>query len=78
MYPNIIHIRKPPKVYYEMNGGNFEKTPSAKELKFYCRKQPVEEKSERVREEGGPGQRSYDNERVFLHPSSVNFKEGGL
>eukprot|EP00946_MAST-07B_sp_MAST-7B-sp1_P000372 g372.t1 len=78
MYPNIIHIRKPPKVYYEMNGGNFEKTPSAKELKFYCRKQPAEEKSERVQKEHGPDQRSYDNERVFLHPSSVNFKEGGF
>jgi HrpA-like RNA helicase len=96
MYPNIIHIRKPPKVYYEMNGGNFEKTPTAKELKFYCRKGSAEEGGKNVGGGGGSGGgggggragggggavategRSYDNERVFLHPASVNFKEGGF
>lgn len=73
MYPNVLFIRKPPKTYYEMNGGNFERTPDAKELKFYC--QTSSSSSEANDEKSNS---NLIKERVFLHPSSVNFREGGF
>ena len=81
MFPNIIKVKKPPKAYYEMSGGNFEKTPEPRELKFFCK---IEGNAKPAMESdgmlsGGQNQaQQRSQERVFLHPSSVNFKEGGF
>ena len=84
MYPNILHIRKPQKKYYEVASGAIEKTPEARELRFYCKSESVagvaDTKAQNTADVNALGKikQASTRERVFLHPSSVNFSEGGF
>lgn len=88
LYPNILHIKKPERKYEQVDGGAFEKTPEARELKFVCLKNQVtmttNAKGEQVvampEPRIGHDGRTYhgpETSRVLLHPASVNSRQGG-
>ena len=80
MYPNVVRVQLPEKRYQEVNGGAFEKSSAAREIKLFCKMNDaeVEEKKKEVQEDPSKGSRNTMslNQRVFLHPSSALFKQG--
>ncbi|CEL93192.1 unnamed protein product [Vitrella brassicaformis CCMP3155] len=73
LYPNFAWVKNPPPKYQEGTSGTIRKAPSAKELKFYCR--PVDLNPSSKAPSPPP---ELPLNRVFIHPSSVNFHEGSF
>ena len=67
LYPNVIEIKKPPKRYEEGLHGSVVKVPEARELKFFTLAEEDDSSSADATR--------VSRERVFRHPSSVNFKQ---
>ena len=64
LYSNVIKALHPSQKYAAVQGGAVAVNPEAKKIKYFCHAGPAEEGCDPV-----------PRERVFLHPSSVNFRE---
>ena len=85
MYPNVARVQLPEKRYQEVSGGAFEKNQEAKAVKLFCKQSSAETTQDPAGgrgKESGPAQdtpkkkHEFDDQRVFLHPSSVLYKQG--
>ena len=70
LYPNVINVWKPVQKYNETSGGTVAADPEAKQLRFFI-------KDNNTDVSRGPSnyKGSTPKMRVFLHPSSINFKQ---
>jgi ATP-dependent RNA helicase DHX57 len=66
----LVKVRRPPEKYYDTAEGAVKKSGEAKELKFFIRVDSDESLTT------PDGQSSCQEERVFIHPSSMNFTQG--
>jgi ATP-dependent RNA helicase DHX57 len=66
----LVKVRRPPEKYHDTAEGAIKKSGEAKELKFFIRVESDESVST------PDGQSSCQEERVFIHPSSMNFTQG--
>jgi hypothetical protein len=64
LYPRVVKVVHPKTNYHAMAHGAVANSSTARELKLM------------VRSEGGDTDRYLGTDRVFLHPSSINFHEG--
>eukprot|EP00656_Telonema_subtile_P040587 TRINITY_DN45673_c0_g2_i1.p1 TRINITY_DN45673_c0_g2~~TRINITY_DN45673_c0_g2_i1.p1 ORF type:complete len:441 (+),score=121.55 TRINITY_DN45673_c0_g2_i1:111-1433(+) len=59
LYPNVAQMKAPKQRYHDTQGGAVASAPQSKELSFFCRTKDTETRGD---------------QRVFMHPSSVNFQ----
>ena len=73
LYGNVVKVKHPEKRYQDSLGGKMiEKKHEARAIQFFCSPPDLMEKMPPPPGKNG-FQPRYDLERVFLHPSSVNF-----
>ena len=70
LFANIVKAVAPEQRYQHLvgSGAAISIDPSAREIRFFC-KQPIEDSD---------GDDRIPRQRVFMHPSSVNFHEGNF
>lgn len=84
LYPQLAKIIRPPKRFVEVAGGAVEREKDAKELKFYIPDSNSTSASNSVNGNSNGNSNNGGNsnniditvdglQRVFLHPSSINF-----
>jgi ATP-dependent RNA helicase DHX57 len=70
----LVKIRRPPEKYHDTAEGAVKKSGEAKELKFFIRVDADESSTTATPDHSS--KTSHQEERVFIHPSSVNFTQG--
>ena len=71
LYPNVINVWKPLQKYNETSGGTVAADPEAKQLRFFIKDNAG--MSDKMPPSTYKG--SSPKMRIFLHPSSINFKQ---